>query len=163
KKIDFTVPALDRASALQDALKAIGTKIVQKETDERLDLVSDVLDNIALYKVGNSSGGVGAATSVSAASFTGAALATESISATFGVGFANITQSANTLPLPTDLAGTTIIVKDVTGSQRLAPLLFVSPSHINFQIPPGTTVGAATATITSGDGGVSISPLQIAS
>ena len=106
---------------------------------------------------------VGAATSVSAASFTGAALATESIAATFGVGLANATQSANTLPLPTALAGTTIRVKDVTGSERQAPLFFVSPGQINFQIPPGTAVGAATATITSGDGGVSISPLQIAS
>src|SRR5207245_1863985 len=38
--------------ALQDALKAILTKVVQKQTNERLDLVSDVLDDIQLYKAG---------------------------------------------------------------------------------------------------------------
>lgn len=104
---------------------------------------------------------ISSASSVSAASYAGTTLATESIAATFGAGLANATQSANTLPLPTVLAGTTIRVKDVTGSERLAPLFFVSPGQINFQIPAGTAVGAATATVKSGDGVVSLSPLQI--
>jgi uncharacterized protein (TIGR03437 family) len=35
------------------------------------------------------------------------------------------------------------------------PLFFVSPTQVNYQIPPGTASGAATVTITSGDGTVS--------
>ena len=39
--------------------------------------------------------------------------------------------------------------------ERPAPLFFVSPNQVNYQIPPGTATGAATVTINSGDGMVS--------
>lgn len=100
---------------------------------------------------------------VSAASFDGAALTSEAIVATFGVGLATSTQIATSVPLPTNLAGTTVKVKDSAGTERLAPLFFVSTGQINHQIPPGTAAGTATITITSGDGTVSIGTAQIAS
>ncbi len=100
--------------------------------------------------------------SVSAASFRGEQLATESIAAAFGSGFATTTQSATTVPLPTTLAGTTVKVKDSTGAERSAPLFFVSPAQINFLIPPGTSTGAAQITITSGNGTVTTGTSQIA-
>jgi len=49
------------------------------------------------------------------------------------------------------------------GTERLAPLFFVSPAQINYQVPAGTANGAATITITSGDGSVSTSVSQITS
>ncbi|MGH9847726.1 MAG: hypothetical protein ACREEM_54245, partial [Blastocatellia bacterium] len=72
-------------------------------------------------------------------------------------------QSATVSPLPTTLAGTSVKVRDSAGSERLAPLFFVSPTQVNYQIPLGTANGAATVTITSGDGKVSAGTTRIAS
>lgn len=90
--------------------------------------------------------------SVSAASFSGAALATESIASVFGSQLATSTQVATMQPLPTTLAGTTVSVRDSMGMSRPAPLFFVSPTQINYQIPPGTSDGQALVTINSGGG-----------
>jgi uncharacterized protein (TIGR03437 family) len=103
-----------------------------------------------------------AVASVSAASFSGTTLASESIVAAFGTNLAINTQAAATLPLPTSLAGTTISVKDSAGAERLAPLFFVSSGQINYQMPPGTAPGAATVTITNSYGEVSAGTVQIA-
>ncbi|MGH9841739.1 MAG: beta-galactosidase [Blastocatellia bacterium] len=104
-----------------------------------------------------------AVTSVSAASFSGASLAAEAIVAAFGSGLATGTTVAIASPLPTMLAGTTVKVRDNAGVERLAPLFFVAPTQVNYQIPPGTANGAATVTITSGDGKVSAGTTRIAS
>jgi uncharacterized protein (TIGR03437 family) len=96
-----------------------------------------------------------AVASVSAASFLGGSLASESIVAAFGTALATRVEVASTLPLPTTLAGTTVRVRDSAGTERLAPLFFVAPTQINLQIPPGTVAGQATITVTSGDGTVS--------
>jgi len=103
----------------------------------------------------------GAVANVSAASFLGAEIASESITAAFGFNLATQTQSAASQPLPTDLAGTKVMVKDSLGVDRLAPLFFVSPQQINYLAPPGMADGAATFTVTSGDGKVSIGATQI--
>lgn len=86
---------------------------------------------------------------VSAASFIGAALAPASIVTAFGSNLANETAAATGLPLPTMLAGTSVTVKDKDGVERPAPLFFVSPNQVNFQIPPDTAAGRATLTITN--------------
>jgi uncharacterized protein (TIGR03437 family) len=103
-----------------------------------------------------------AATTVSAANFSASSITSEAIVAAFGTGLATRTESATALPLPTTLAGTRVTVRDNTGVERLAPLFFVSSQQANFQIPPGTATGAATITITSGDGSVSSGAVQIA-
>jgi uncharacterized protein (TIGR03437 family) len=103
----------------------------------------------------------GAVASVSAANFNGATLASESIVAAFGAELATSTQVAATVPLPTSLAGTTVRVKDSTGIERLAPLFFVAPTQVNYQIPTGTIAGTALVTITSGNGVVSVGTVQI--
>ncbi|MCI0391728.1 MAG: hypothetical protein MOB07_23540, partial [Acidobacteria bacterium] len=97
----------------------------------------------------------GSHTSVSAASFSGAALAAEAIVASFGSNLATAMQVATTTPLPTTLSGTTVKARDSASVEQLAPLFFVSPTQVNYQIPAGTANGAATITITSGDGSVS--------
>ena len=101
--------------------------------------------------------------SVSAASFVGTVLAPESMTAAFGSNLATAVQVANVVPLPTQLAGTTVKVKDSAGTERLAPLFFVAPTQINYLIPPGTAAGAATVTITSGDGSISNGEIAISS
>ncbi len=94
-------------------------------------------------------------TSVSAASYRGPELARESIVAAFGAALAINTTTATSAPLPTDLAGTSVKIRDSAGAERSAPLFFISPNQVNYLFPPETAPGAATATIVSGDGRVS--------
>jgi hypothetical protein len=82
-------------------------------------------------------------TSVSAASYRVMGLARESIAAAFGSGLASSSME------------TTVKIKDSAGAERLAPILFVSPTQIIYQVPAGTAAGVATITITSGNGTVS--------
>ena len=100
--------------------------------------------------------------SVSAANYATGPLAVESITAAFGTGLATATDAATTLPLPTTLAGTTVIFRDSTGAERAAPLFFVSPNQINYQVPPGTAPGPVTITVTASDGSVSVENTQVA-
>jgi len=104
---------------------------------------------------------VGALASVSAASYLGPQLASESIVAAFGGGLATRIEAAASLPLPTNLAGTTVTVRDSLGVERPAPLFIVTPGQINFQMPPGTPDGQTTITVTSGSGQVSRGAVQI--
>lgn len=86
---------------------------------------------------------------VSAASFVGASLAPEEITAVFGTNLASGAELAQTVPLPTSLLGASVKVKDSAGVERPAGLFFVSPGQINFQIPSGTALGKATITATN--------------
>jgi uncharacterized protein (TIGR03437 family) len=100
---------------------------------------------------------------VSAASFSGSSVAPESIVAAFGIGLATGTQAATTLPLPAQLAGTQVMVRDSAGAERRAPLFFVSPGQVNYLVPEGVAIGAATVAITSGDGSLASGAVNIAS
>jgi uncharacterized protein (TIGR03437 family) len=113
------------------------------------------------FTVTQSGAAIAAATNVSAASFVPIFGAAEAIIAVFGTELATQTLSATTLPLPTTLGGTTVTVRDSLGTVRNAPLFFVSPNQINYLIPVGTANGAATVTITAGNGKQSSGPLTI--
>jgi len=91
---------------------------------------------------------------VSAASFSGkSSMASESITSVFGLGLAATTEVANTLPLPTTLAGRSVRVTDSAGVERLASLLFVSPTQFNYVLPSGLPEGVTTVALL-GDGGI---------
>lgn len=105
--------------------------------------------------------GVAVVTSVNAASFLGQELAQESIAAAFGVNLATRVEAATALPLPTTLAGTRVKITDSAGTERNAPLFFVAPSQINYQIPLGTAIGQATVTVTSGNNNVSVGAINV--
>jgi uncharacterized protein (TIGR03437 family) len=100
---------------------------------------------------------------VSAASYVGTKLASESIVAIFGSGLADMTMAASSDPLPTMLGGTSVKIKDNAGMERLAPLFFVSPNQINCQIPMGSMNGRAALTITKNDEVVGFGTAQISS
>lgn len=101
--------------------------------------------------------------SVSAASFLGNELAPESITAAFGDKLATQTLGANSVPLPTTLAGTTAKIRDSLGVERSAPLFFVAPTQINYLVPQGTANGPAAITVINSDGTISTGSLSIAS
>ncbi|MGE0128974.1 MAG: FG-GAP-like repeat-containing protein [Blastocatellales bacterium] len=88
-------------------------------------------------------------------------VAPESIVAGFGKKLATGVASATSAPLPTSLLGTTVTVRDGYGVERLAPLFFVSPTQINYQVPQGTAIGEVTVTVKSGDGSISNDPLML--
>jgi uncharacterized protein (TIGR03437 family) len=106
-----------------------------------------------LFIVDFSQAGLGVKT-LSAASFNFTAITPKSIVAAFGANFSSTTRTANTLPLPTDLAGARVSVLDYAGIERPAPLFFVSPTQINYQIPADTRPGPALVKFTASDGTV---------
>ena len=101
---------------------------------------------------------------VSAASFIpGQPLAPSSIASAFALHLATGEASASTLPLPTDLLGTMVRIKDVAKIERAAPLFYVGPTQVNFLIPEGSASGPATVTVVAGDGVVSTGTINVAS
>jgi uncharacterized protein (TIGR03437 family) len=121
-------------------------------------LLSD-LDG-GLFVVDFSAAGKGPKT-VSAASYSPAAISPKAIVAGFGGNLANVTAAAATLPLPTTLAGVSVMVQDFAGVERLAPLFFVSPNQINYEIPADTKPGPALLKFTNSNGQISLGATTI--
>jgi beta-glucosidase len=90
----------------------------------------------------------GTLTIVSAASYRGGPLAQESIASAFGTDLANA-------------AGTQVAVTDSAGTTRPAMVFYMSATQVNFQIPPGTALGAATVKVTSGSGNISQTSINV--
>jgi uncharacterized protein (TIGR03437 family) len=87
-------------------------------------------------------------TSVSAASFApDGLLAPEAIAAGFGTGLSQNTVPAPGVPLPPELDGTQVQIRDAGGTNRIAPLFLVSPLQINYLVPQETVNGPATVTV----------------
>jgi uncharacterized protein (TIGR03437 family) len=103
----------------------------------------------------------GVATNVSAASFLGPELATESIVAAFGSNLATGTATADTIPLPTNLLNTTVTVIDSGGTERVASQFFTSPGQGNYLVPQGTADGDGVVTIMSGDNKPSVGLIRV--
>ena len=86
--------------------------------------------------------------SISSASLVpGEDLTPEMIVSGFGPDLATEEALATELPLPTELAGTTVDITDSLGVTRMASLFYVGPTQINYLIPAGTALGQATITV----------------
>lgn len=103
----------------------------------------------------------GAVANVSSASFKGDVLAPASLVSAFGIDLATELKIADSQPLPTELAGTTVTITDVSGKDHFAQLFFVSPGQINYLMPEGLALGKATVMIESGDGHTSVGVVEI--
>ncbi|MBS1790629.1 MAG: hypothetical protein JST85_23120 [Acidobacteria bacterium] len=104
----------------------------------------------------------GAVANVSSASFKGDVLAPTSLVSAFGIDLATELKIAQSQPLPTELAGTTVTITDAAGKELNAQLFFVSPGQINYLMPDGMAAGKATVMIDSGDGHTSVGTVDIA-
>lgn len=105
---------------------------------------------------------------VNAASFAGAeqpglGIAPGSIASLFGQALSPRTRAADSLPLPRTLEGTSVTVDGLP-----APLFYVSPTQINFQVPSALTDPAANkwprqvpVVVTTPSGGSEPFPLQV--
>ncbi len=100
--------------------------------------------------------------SVNGASYApNAAVGVESIVSIFGSNLATREAAAQQLPLPVELGGTSIKVRDSVGVERLAPLFYVSKLQVNYQIPVGTAPGFATVIVTTANGEVSAGAVNV--
>lgn len=99
-------------------------------------------------------------TTVSSASLKPEAVAPDSLVSAWGTNFSAFPVSADGMP-PVALNGTSVRVKDSACVERFAPLFFVSPTQINYLIPPETAPGAATISVFNEAGAVSIATVQI--
>ncbi len=109
--------------------------------DGKLDLVAGGGDGTQLsILIGNASAMDSSVNAVSAATYAGT-VAPGSIATLFGKDLAATTASASGLELPVILGNTRVRVRDEAGVERLAGLIYVSPSQINFLMPSFTAVG----------------------
>jgi uncharacterized protein (TIGR03437 family) len=93
-----------------------------------------------------------------------AGIAPEAIASTFGTGLANGNYSSVPgMPLPTNLGGTTVTMRDSKGVERLAPLFYAGAQQINFQIPAGTASGYGAVIVKINDTVVSSGAVKIES
>src|SRR5215471_16078161 len=92
--------------------------------------------------------GLGSAVVQSAAAAS-LAVAPDSIASMYGSNLASGAAQASSQPLPLTLGGISLNVTDSAGQTRLAPLIYVSPSQVNFVIPAGTQPGPSLLTIGS--------------
>ena len=82
--------------------------------------------------------------SIQSAAAPSSAIAPGSLASLYGMNLAVAIAQAGLLPLPILLGGVTLAVADSAGVQRNAPLLYVSPSQINFLVPDNVAPGMAT-------------------
>ncbi|HKW96842.1 MAG TPA: FG-GAP-like repeat-containing protein [Bryobacteraceae bacterium] len=104
----------------------------------------------------------GSLANVSAASFAVGPVAPDTIVAAFGTHLATGIKTAVTTPLPTDLNGTTVRVKDAGGNVFSCQEYFVSAPQVNYLLPGNVAAGQAVVTIRSGDGAVTTGTMQVA-
>jgi uncharacterized protein (TIGR03437 family) len=144
-----------RVDAIGNMYVAGLTASVDFPTRNPLQATNRGTANLFLMKLGADEVTVGGA------NFNGSSIVAKGIVSAFGLTLANTTAPAPTIPLPTTLGGTTVKVTDSTGTERLAPLFYVSPGQINYQIPGGTVVGPALVVITNGNGVISSGAMQV--
>ncbi|MBI2817388.1 MAG: S8 family serine peptidase [Acidobacteria bacterium] len=106
----------------------------------------------ALSRASVNAGGV-----INAASFSFGSpdVAPGAIISIFGSNLANTTESAVSLPLPRSLGGATVMI-----GNRAAPLLFVSPTQINAQVPFELS-GASSPPLVVNLNGISSTPVTV--
>ena len=83
-------------------------------------------------------------------------VAADSLASAYGQNLGFVTRSAPSASLPDTLAGVQATVTDAAGVARPAPLAYVSPSQVNFEIPDGTAAGLATVNVAGASGTVQV-------
>jgi len=94
---------------------------------------------------------------VNAATFKSGAIAPGTLITIFGSGLSTSTGTASSVPLPTTLAGTVVLL-----NEQPISLSFVSPGQINAQLPFKLPNGSARLTIRDANGGTASASIPIA-
>ena len=99
---------------------------------------------------------------LSAASGSTAMLAPGEFAAAYGQNLVSGTPDEIFGPSPTIYYGNSVSIVDANGKTWAAPLSFVSPYEITFQIPSGVATGAATVNVVSANGTQTAAGIQVA-
>ena len=97
---------------------------------------------------------------VTAAGFA-APIAKDSIAAAFGINLATRFMGSSSVPPPFSLAGTTVRLKDASGRDWPARVIFTSPNQVSFLVPPDVPKGVAQVAVMSGAGVLSLAPAEV--
>ena len=97
---------------------------------------------VSMHSAGCNDPSIAARGVVNAASFSSISFAPNSLVTVFGTALSSSAAQARSLPLPTSLGGVTVNL-----SGTLCPILFVSPTQVNFLIPSDTRPGRYVLTI----------------
>ena len=108
------------------------------------------VDYILPYWMARYYGVINGGSGIQSAAAPSSAIAPGSLASLYGQNLAGATGQAGSLPLPISLGGITLAVTDSAGVPRNAPLLYVSPSQINFLVPDNTAPGTATFVVAGG-------------
>lgn len=138
--VSVNAAANDTAGSYQVVATASGFAgpavfILQNTTPTPGEAVITGIVNAASYQVGASPG---------------------SLQTIFGANLGTTTETAAAAPLPTALGGLGITI-----GGRPVPLSYVSPTQINFQVPPEVGAGRPELVITRGTAAIARAPLQI--
>ncbi|MGO9230395.1 MAG: hypothetical protein ACLQKA_14485 [Bryobacteraceae bacterium] len=159
--LSLTAPALDSTTGFLlggAAVAADGTwSPAQFETVNASSVLS-----IAMYSVTVPSGSAvvvgfgGTALGIGNSAGGKPQVAADSLASAYSQNLGFVARSAPSVSLPNTLAGVQATVTDATGVARPAPLSYVSPTQVNFEIPDGTAPGQATVNIAGASGTVQV-------
>jgi uncharacterized protein (TIGR03437 family) len=140
--------------------RASSQGVADLDGDGRPEVItSNFRSNTVTLLTPRTQGGSSLNRAVSAASST-AIVAPESLATLFASTGATGNQTAPA-PYSMRLGGISLDVRDSAGATRRAPLLFVSPTQINFQVPSGTALGEAELILTNERGSSPVGGMQI--
>jgi uncharacterized protein (TIGR03437 family) len=88
-------------------------------------------------------------------------LAPGSLASGYGTGLAIGPPASASYVWPTTIGGTSVAIVDVTGLSTQAPLLYVSSTEVDYEIPDTVALGPATVTSTASDGTTKSGPINI--
>ena len=134
----------------------------EKFTTLRTAAPGEVLRGVSLTPTASTAPMTNVPFFISAASPGSLAIAPNSLVTANGLGLATSLAGSTPSPFPTSFGGSSVTIIDSAGKSFAAPLLYVSPTQINFQVPSGVASGAAQVTIASGDGTKSTANVTIA-
>jgi hypothetical protein len=134
---------------------------VDLDGDGKADLaIPNFRSNTISLLLSRAPGGARSPRAISVASTT-AIVAPQSLATLFASIPITGAENASSMPWPTRLGGITLEVQDSTGRTRIAPLLYVSPTQINFQVPKGTALGEAALVITTDGSRLNAGGMQV--
>jgi uncharacterized protein (TIGR03437 family) len=88
-------------------------------------------------------------------------LAPGSLASGYGTGLATGQPASATYIWPTAIGGTSVSIVDFDGATTQAPLLYVSSTEVDYQIPDTVALGPATVTVTAGNGTTKLGPVNV--
>jgi len=159
--LSLTAPALDSTTGFPLGGAAVAADGTWSPAQFETVSASSVL-SIAMYSVTVPSGSAvvvgfgGGALGIGNSAGGKRQVAADSLASAYGQNLGFVARSAPSASLPSSLAGVQATVTDATGVARPAPLTYVSPSQVNFEVPDGTASGLATVDIAGASGTVQV-------